>query len=89
MKLRKLHEVSLWKKLNDTDFKNKAIDFILEQQQIINDLIKTTTDLKEEIDLIKKHAKIINLRNYRMSRHIRNTTELIQTEENQNAIKSK
>ena len=49
MKLRKLHEVSLWKKLNDTDFKNKAIDFILEQQQIINDLIKTTTDLKEEI----------------------------------------
>ena len=89
MNLKKLHEAALWRKLNDEDFKTKAINFILEQQQTINDLIKITTDLKEEIELIKIHTRVLNSRSNKLSKSIKNIPESPQPEMRQNAIKTK
>lgn len=77
MNLKKLQEAALWRKLNDQDFKTRAINFILEQQQTINDLIKITTDLKEEVELIKAHTRVLNSRNNKLSKRIKDISEPI------------
>ena len=63
MNLKKLHEKALWLKYDDRNFRQKATDLMLEQQESIGKLENTVATLLDEIYNLKKAVGLASRQN--------------------------
>lgn len=73
MKLKQLHEKALWSKLNEKDFKTKAINIIISQEESIDKLNTITNQLTEDLHKIKQQLSIASAQNARLNKQARIT----------------
>lgn len=72
MNLKKLHENANWQKLSESNFRTKATNIILEQEDKIEKLNNSIIALEEELKEVKKIVGILHSHSTRLTSKIIN-----------------
>lgn len=75
MNLKRLHENAVWQKLNEQDFRTKAINQILIQESTIEKLSTMITQLTEDVYAIKRQLNIIGSQNAKLTRNVKSNMQ--------------